>query len=82
MLSDGSLLISTLIPFEGTDGEDTTALSVGEMITKVQILQQSMNADRTATAKEKGKEPELVPQCEHLWVVSGVSVLIEGWHQY
>ena len=76
MSSDGSLLISTLIPFEGTDGEDTTALSVGEMITKIQSLKQSLNAEREASALQQGKKPELLPQCEHLWVVSGVSVCL------
>lgn len=34
-----------------------------------------MNAERTAAAQAQGKEPELLPQCEHLWVVSGVSIL-------
>jgi hypothetical protein len=71
--AEGSLLISTLIPFEGTDGEDSTALSVGEMITKVQSLQQSINAERTSLAQKAGNEPALLPQVEHLWVVSGVS---------
>lgn len=71
--SDGSLLISTFIPFEGTDGEDSTALSVGEMITKVQGLQQEINAERIAQAKRDGTEPELLPPCQHLWTVSGVS---------
>jgi hypothetical protein len=70
------LLISTLIPFEGTDGEDSTALSVGEMITKVQSLQQSINAERTSVATKQGTEPALLPQVEHLWVVSGVSNLL------
>lgn len=73
--AEGSLLISTLIPFEGTDGEDSTALSVGEMITKVQSLQQSINAERTNLATKEGNEPVLLPQVEHLWVVSGVSKL-------
>ncbi len=72
--SDGSLLISTLIPFEGTDGEDSTALSVGEMITKIQSLRQTINTERTKAARKEGTKPELVPQCEHLWVVSGVRV--------
>jgi hypothetical protein len=77
--SDGALLISTLIPFEGADGEDSTALSVGEMITKVQTLRLEMNAARKAEAGDG--EAELIPQCEHLWVVSGVSVKIKDlWH--
>ena len=74
--SDGALLVSTFIPFEGTDGEDSTALSVGEMITKVQAMRQAMNQERKAEAAQMGKEPDLVPQCEHLWVVSGVCPLI------
>lgn len=71
--SDGALLITTLIPFEGADGEDNTALSVGEMITKVQSLQHAINQERTVQAQRQGKQPDLLPQCEHLWVVSGVS---------
>ncbi|ORX39265.1 hypothetical protein BD324DRAFT_619074 [Kockovaella imperatae] len=59
-MEQGSLLISTLVPFEGADGEDSTALSVGEMITKVQYLRNKMN-----------DEGQKLPQCEHLWVVSG-----------
>ena len=70
---DGALLVSTFIPFEGTDGEDSTAVSVGEMITKVQAMRQAMNQERKADAARQGVEPDLVPQCEHLWVVSGVS---------
>lgn len=70
-MEHGSLLVSTLIPFEGADGEDSTALSVGELITKVQQLQQQMNNERIAEARKLGKEPELVRPCEHLWVVSG-----------
>ncbi|WVW79591.1 hypothetical protein I302_101560 [Kwoniella bestiolae CBS 10118] len=70
-LQNGSLLISTFIPFEGADGEDSTALSVGEMITKVQSLQQEINAERTEQAKREGKQPELLPPCQHLWTVSG-----------
>ncbi|WWC72872.1 uncharacterized protein I206_106836 [Kwoniella pini CBS 10737] len=68
---NGSLLISTFIPFEGADGEDSTALCVGEMISEVQLLQQKINAERTNQAKSQGKEPELLPPCEHLWTVSG-----------
>lgn len=75
LISDGALLISTLIPFEGADGEDSTALSVGEMITTVQVLRQKLNSEREETAKRYGKQPVLIPQCEHLWVVSGVSDL-------
>ncbi|WVN87967.1 uncharacterized protein L203_103164 [Cryptococcus depauperatus CBS 7841] len=67
----GSLLISTFIPFEGTDGEDSTALSVGEMITKVQGLLLKINNERTKLAKKQGKEPNFLPPCEHLWTVSG-----------
>ncbi|WWC90996.1 uncharacterized protein L201_005935 [Kwoniella dendrophila CBS 6074] len=70
-MQNGSLLISTFIPFEGADGEDSTALSVGEMITKVQSLQQEINAERTSQAKKQGKQPDLLPPCEHLWTVSG-----------
>ncbi|WOO78541.1 uncharacterized protein LOC62_02G002088 [Vanrija pseudolonga] len=73
-MQHGSLLVSTFIPFEGTDGEDSTALSVGELITKVQILLQTMNAERKAEALRLGKEAQLVRQCEHLWVVSGGSM--------
>lgn len=73
-MSSGSLLVSTLIPFEGTDGEDHTALSVGELITKVQQLQQDMNEKRTNDAHAIGIEPDLVRPCEHLWVVSGGSM--------
>jgi hypothetical protein len=43
------------------------------MITKVQVMRQSMNQERKEVAIIKGLEPELVRQCEHLWVVSGVS---------
>ena len=43
------------------------------MITTVQGLRQKINDERKAQATQQGKEPELVPQCEHLWVVSGVS---------
>ncbi|WRT69293.1 uncharacterized protein IL334_006277 [Kwoniella shivajii] len=68
---NGSLLISTFIPFEGADGEDSTALSVGEMITKVQSLRQEINADRLSEARGKGEEPDLLPPVEHLWTVSG-----------
>lgn len=71
--TDGALLITTLIPFEGADGEDSTALSVGEMITTVQGLRSKINEERKSKAAQQGKQPELVPQCEHLWVVSGVS---------
>ncbi|WWC63792.1 uncharacterized protein I303_106397 [Kwoniella dejecticola CBS 10117] len=70
-MHNGSLLISTFIPFEGADGEDSTALCVGEMITKVQSLQQEINAERTQRAKLVGGEAELLPPCEHLWTVSG-----------
>ncbi|OCF32422.1 hypothetical protein I317_05792 [Kwoniella heveanensis CBS 569] len=70
-MQNGSLLISTFIPFEGADGEDSTALSVGEMITKVQALQQEINAERTAQAEKEGKQPTLLPPCAHLWTVSG-----------
>ncbi|WVF65333.1 hypothetical protein IAT40_000059 [Kwoniella sp. CBS 6097] len=70
-MQNGSLLISTFIPFEGADGEDSTALSVGEMITKVQALQQEVNAERTAQAEREGREPSLLPPCAHLWTVSG-----------
>lgn len=73
MLSDGAILVSTFIPFEGADGEDSTALSVGEMITKVQTLQHSINAERKAAAEAGKEEVKLLPPCEHLWVVSGVS---------
>jgi hypothetical protein len=45
------------------------------MITKVQTMRQAMNQERKAEAAKLGQEPELVPQCEHLWVVSGVSHL-------
>ena len=69
----GSLLISTLIPFEGTDGEDSTALPVGELITKVQALRTAINEEQTVKAAQEGREPDLLPPCEHLWVVSGVS---------
>ena len=69
--------MSTFIPFEGTDGEDSTALSVGEMITKVQMMRQSMNQERRDTAAKQGTQPDLVPQCEHLWVVSGVSLPVQ-----
>jgi len=70
-LLDGALLISTLIPFEGADGEDSTALSVGEMITKVQTLRIAMNTEIKAASSSSEIVP--IPQCEHLWVVSGVS---------
>lgn len=70
----GSLLVSTLIPFEGTDGEDTSALSVGELITKVQQLHLEMNKERQAEARRIGREADLVRACEHLWVVSGGSM--------
>ncbi|KAK8844157.1 hypothetical protein IAR55_006951 [Kwoniella newhampshirensis] len=70
-MQNGSLLISTFIPFEGTDGEDSTALSVGEMITKVQSLQHGINAERKAKADREGVEPDLLPPCQHLWSVSG-----------
>ncbi|KAL7421042.1 hypothetical protein Q5752_003926 [Cryptotrichosporon argae] len=70
-MQHGSLLISTIIPFEDTDSEDSTALSVGELITKVQTLRGEINAARTEAANKEGREPELLPQCEHLWVVSG-----------
>ncbi|WVQ74471.1 hypothetical protein IAR50_004072 [Cryptococcus sp. DSM 104548] len=70
-MENGSLLISTFIPFEGTDGEDSTALSVGEMITKVQGLLQEINAARTEQAASEGKQPVLLPPCQHLWTVSG-----------
>ncbi|WVQ93008.1 hypothetical protein IAU59_000071 [Kwoniella sp. CBS 9459] len=70
-MQNGSLLISTFIPFEGADGEDSTALSVGEMITKVQALQQEINAERTTEAEKDGKQPTLLPPCAHLWTVSG-----------
>ena len=73
---DGSLLISTIIPFEGADGEDSTALSVGEMITKIQSLRHTVNAERTAVAQQDNQPPILVPQCQHLWVVSGVGRLL------
>lgn len=73
-ISSGSLLVSTLIPFEGTDGEDHTALSVGELITKVQQLQQDINNERTSDAESLGRQPDLVRPCEHLWVVSGGSM--------
>lgn len=65
-------MITTLIPFEGQDGEDSTALSVGEMITKVQALRLAINEERETTARQTGRTPDLIPQCEHLWVVSGV----------
>lgn len=68
--SDGSILISTFIPFEGTDGEDSTALSVGEIVTKVHSLQQSTNDSMAAGLNGVMS----VPPCEHLWVVSGVSL--------
>ncbi|BEJ15520.1 hypothetical protein CspHIS471_0501250 [Cutaneotrichosporon sp. HIS471] len=73
-MDSGSLLVSTLIPFEGTDGEDHSALSVGELITKVQQLQQAMNEQRTTEAAATGCKTELVRPCEHLWVVSGGSM--------
>lgn len=45
------------------------------MITKVQTLRHAINAERKAAAIKEGRNPEddKVPQCEHLWVVSGVS---------
>jgi hypothetical protein len=70
----GSLLVSTLIPFEGTDGEDTSALSVGELISKVQLLQDQIKQERIAEAARLGTDPEPVRPCEHLWVVSGGSM--------
>jgi hypothetical protein len=70
-LPDGSILISTFIPFEGTDGEDSAALSVGEIISKVQTLQAEMNENIKAAAAA-GQAVEPIPACEHLWVVSGV----------
>ncbi|ORY33018.1 hypothetical protein BCR39DRAFT_504009 [Naematelia encephala] len=73
-ISDGSLLVSTFIPFEGQDGEDSTALSVGELITKVQSLQQKINAERVQLAAKTDTTPSLLPQCEHLWVVSGGTI--------
>lgn len=69
---EGSLLISTFIPFEGADGDDSTALSVGEIITKVTSLQRKINAQR-AEMEQQGYKVEYLRQCEHLWVVSGVS---------
>jgi predicted hydrolase (HD superfamily) len=42
------------------------------MITKVQVMRQSMNQERKEAALAKGIEADLVRQCEHLWVVSGV----------
>jgi hypothetical protein len=42
------------------------------MITKVQMMRQSMNQERKEAALAKGMEADLVRQCEHLWVVSGV----------
>jgi hypothetical protein len=80
LTSDGALLISTLIPFEGADGEDSTALSVGEMITTVQGLRQKMNQEREETARKSAKPAVLIPQCEHLWVVSGVSASFKHLH--
>jgi hypothetical protein len=47
------------------------------MITKVQIMRQTMNQERRDTAAEQGTQPDLVPQCEHLWVVSGVGLAWE-----
>ncbi|ODN97330.1 hypothetical protein L198_03893 [Cryptococcus wingfieldii CBS 7118] len=70
-MQNGSLLISTFIPFEGTDGDDSTALSVGEMITKVQGLLQEINTARTVQAALEGRQPVLLPPCQHLWTVSG-----------
>ena len=64
-MSDGSLLVSTSIPFEGADGEDSSALSVAEMLTKIQEDREELNAGRSLA--------DLLPPCEHLWVVSGVS---------
>lgn len=66
--------MSTFIPFEGTDGEDSTALSVGEIITKVQTLQHEMNEARKL--QPPGSQSSKVPQVEHLWVVSGVSTCL------
>jgi len=43
------------------------------MITTVQGLRSKINEERKSKAAQQGKQPELVPQCEHLWVVSGVS---------
>ncbi|KAK4685235.1 hypothetical protein P7C73_g4917, partial [Tremellales sp. Uapishka_1] len=69
-MNNGSLLVSTAVHFERTDGEDHTAVSVGEMISKVQNLRAGMNEKRRILAEREGKEPETVPPCEHLWVVS------------
>lgn len=44
------------------------------MITTVQGLRSKINEERKSKAAQQGKQPELVPQCEHLWVVSGVSL--------
>jgi hypothetical protein len=35
-------------------------------------MRQSINQERREVAEKQGVEPDLVPQCEHLWVVSGV----------
>lgn len=39
-------------------------------------MRQAMNQERKADAAKQGVEPDLVPQCEHLWVVSGVSLIL------
>jgi len=39
----------------------------------VQVLRQRLNSEREESARAVGKAPSLIPQCEHLWVVSGVS---------
>ncbi|EIW65798.1 hypothetical protein TREMEDRAFT_46041 [Tremella mesenterica DSM 1558] len=72
-MQQGSLLISTFIPFEGADGEDSVALSVGEMITHCQDLRLEINAQLQHSAAGGGMQAESVRQVEHLWVVSG------GW---
>lgn len=43
-------------------------------------MRQAMNQERKAEAAKLGQEPDLVPQCEHLWVVSGVRPLSPPLH--
>ncbi|CED82567.1 hypothetical protein [Phaffia rhodozyma] len=71
-VDDGTLLITTSLPFEGSDSEDRTSLTVGEMILRIVTEIEETNAALTAHGQTQGEEQvgRKAPSLEHIWCIS------------
>ncbi|KAL7412851.1 hypothetical protein BDY24DRAFT_391298 [Mrakia frigida] len=73
---NGTLLISTSLPFEGSDGDDRSALTVGEIACRIVLEIDEINSQRLSVSSSSGASsssinpPLLLPPLEHLWVIS------------